>query len=80
VNKLLKKLATTTPEVSPGALIVTVTTQIREAFPDDIDGALLAYMAGRKAGRNGWIRLSTESFYSPGTDFMARVEALLLLE
>lgn len=46
---MLKKLATTAPNVNPGALIATGATQIRAAFPDDIDGVLLAYMAGLKA-------------------------------
>jgi hypothetical protein len=49
VNTMLKKLTPTAPDVDPMAVIATAATQIRAAFPNDINGVLLAYMAGLKA-------------------------------
>lgn len=46
---MLKKLATTAPDVDPKAVIATGATQIRAAFPGDVNGVLIAYMAGLKA-------------------------------
>ncbi|THC87276.1 hypothetical protein EYZ11_013275 [Aspergillus tanneri] len=49
VNTMLKKLATTAPDINPMEVIATGATQIRTAFPDDINGIVLAYMEGLKA-------------------------------
>ncbi|KAL5341551.1 major facilitator superfamily domain-containing protein [Aspergillus crustosus] len=49
VNTLLKELRTTAPGIVPMQVIATGATQIREAFPDDIHGVLLAYMEGLQA-------------------------------
>ena len=49
VNIMVKKLAKTAPDINPMAVIATGATQIREAFPNNIDGVLQAYMAGLKA-------------------------------
>ncbi|KAL4779877.1 major facilitator superfamily-domain-containing protein [Aspergillus varians] len=69
VNTLTKKLATTAPNINPMEVIATGATQIHTVFPDDIDGILLAYMAGLKAtfaisvGMVGFAVLV--SFFSP---------------
>jgi hypothetical protein len=46
---MLEKLTTTAPDVDPTAVIATGATQIRAAFPNNIQGVLLAYMAGHRA-------------------------------
>lgn len=49
VNTMIKKLATTAPDINPMLVVATGATQVREAFPDHLDGILQAYMAGLKA-------------------------------
>ncbi|KAJ5919851.1 hypothetical protein N7454_009686 [Penicillium verhagenii] len=49
VNTMIRKLATTAPNVDPSLVIAAGATQLRATFPDDINGVLLAYMAGLKA-------------------------------
>ncbi|PCG88206.1 Major facilitator superfamily domain, general substrate transporter [Penicillium occitanis (nom. inval.)] len=48
VNTIIKKLATTAPDLNPMVVVATGATSIREAFPDHLDGVLQAYMAGLK--------------------------------
>ncbi|KAH8588731.1 putative efflux pump antibiotic resistance protein [Bisporella sp. PMI_857] len=49
VNTMIKKLAETAPHINPRVVVATGATQIREAFPNDIDSILLGYMDGLKA-------------------------------
>ncbi|KAL2830288.1 major facilitator superfamily domain-containing protein [Aspergillus cavernicola] len=49
VNTMIKKLATTAPDIDPMVVVATGATQFRDVFPDQIDGILQAYMAGIKA-------------------------------
>ncbi|KAL4796627.1 MFS general substrate transporter [Aspergillus venezuelensis] len=49
VNTLIKELATSAPEVNPMLVVATGATQIRDVFPEHLDGILQAYMAGLKA-------------------------------
>ncbi|KAL4881202.1 MFS general substrate transporter [Aspergillus karnatakaensis] len=49
VNTMIKELATSAPDVNPMLVIATGATQIRDVFPDQLDGILQAYMAGLKA-------------------------------
>ncbi|ORY11320.1 major facilitator superfamily domain-containing protein [Clohesyomyces aquaticus] len=49
INKLLRTLAKTAPEINPGKIILTGATQIREAFPKDVVPVVVdAYMDGIK--------------------------------
>ncbi|KAL5333229.1 MFS general substrate transporter [Aspergillus crustosus] len=49
VNTMIRTLATTAPDIDPMLVIATGATQVREAFPDHLDGIVEAYMAGIKA-------------------------------
>ncbi|KAK3997528.1 major facilitator superfamily-domain-containing protein [Cladorrhinum sp. PSN332] len=49
VNELVKRLATSAPDVNPFLVLGTGATQIRTVFPpDQVPGILIAYMAGIK--------------------------------
>ena len=48
-NRLLSRVPITAPGVSPGLVVATGATQLRNAFPkEDIAGILVAYMDGLK--------------------------------
>ena len=49
VNQLLNKLPSTAPGVNPALVVAAGATELREVFSaDDLDGILVAYMAGIK--------------------------------
>ncbi|KAI0148994.1 major facilitator superfamily transporter, partial [Pestalotiopsis sp. NC0098] len=48
-NKLIETLARTVPDIAPSVVLATGVTDIRSSFtPDQVDGILLAYLAGLK--------------------------------
>lgn len=45
-NTLVGRLATYAPEINPAKVIATWATEIRNVFPNDVQGILLSYLAG----------------------------------
>jgi EmrB/QacA subfamily drug resistance transporter len=45
-NTLVGSLATYAPEINPAKVIATGATEIRNVFPNDVQGILLSYLAG----------------------------------